>query len=256
MNKLFGTKIQTIAVMLFINFFALLGIYNIFSSNAIEYWYLYVIVGYICIQMLGINAGYHRLICHKSFSVNNIFKRILLFFGIIAGQGSPIFWISVHRSHHRYEDTDKDIHTPKKGFWHSYVLWTYNILPSEINIKLVPDLLREPDLVFIHKHYVKLFFASHIILALISFDIWLYLIMIPTLITLHCSSFQTSFVHVKKLGYQNFEKGNSVNCPLVFPLILGEAWHNNHHGDPKRANFGIKWWEIDPTYWLIKIIKK
>lgn len=249
-------KIQTVIVMLFINLFSFIGIYNIFLGTAINYWYIWILIGYICIQMLGINACYHRLICHKSFNVNPIIRKILLFFGIIAGQGSPIFWASVHRSHHKNEDTDKDIHSPTKGFWNSYVLWTYKISASEINIKLVTDLLRDKELVFIHKHYVKLFFLFHFLIALISFDIWLYSIIIPTLITLHCSSFQTSFVHIKKLGYQNYKEKNSVNCPIIFPLILGEAWHNNHHGDPSRSNFGLKWWEIDPTYWLIKLIKK
>lgn len=250
-----NTKIQTILVMLFINVFALISLVDIFSGNAVTYWFVYTILGYIGIQMLGINAGYHRLICHKSYSVNPIIRKIILFFGIIAGQGSPLFWVSVHRAHHRYEDSEKDIHTPTKGFWYSYVLWTYKISPTDVNIKLVADLLREEDLVFIHKHYVKLFFTFHLLMMLFFFNIWLYGIILPTLIALHCSSFQTSFVHIKKLGYQNFKKGNSVNCPVVFPLILGEAWHNNHHGDPKRANFGVKWWEIDPTYWLIKLIE-
>jgi stearoyl-CoA desaturase (delta-9 desaturase) len=62
---------------------------------------------------------------------------------------------------------------------------------------------------------------------------------------------------LSKLGYRNYPtKDDSVNCPWLFPLLLGEAWHNNHHGDGRNPNYGRRWWELDPTFWLIKIIEK
>jgi len=77
-------------------------------------------------------------------------------------------------------------------------------------------------------------------------------------ITLHCFLMQTCLTHIPALGYKNYNtKDNSINSPWLFPFILGEAWHNNHHGDAKNPNYGGRnWWELDPTYWIICLIKK
>jgi stearoyl-CoA desaturase (delta-9 desaturase) len=206
--------------------------------------------------MLGISAGYHRLFSHKGFKVNKIVKRILLYFGILGGQGSPIMWIGVHRGyHHRYADTPKDLHSPKDGLWHSYMGWMFKY--PKISIRSVIDLTRDPDMLFAHKYYVPIIYITHIIVAMISIDLWMYLLMLPMFITLHGFLTQTSLTHLRKLGYRNYNvKDNSVNVPWLFPFILGEAWHNNHHGDGRNPNYGGRhWWELDPTFWLIQAIR-
>lgn len=250
-------KISTRIVLLMLHAIGAFSIYKIFNGTAIANWYYYTIAGYFLIHIIGYGACYHRLIVHKSFTTYPIIKRIMLFFAVIGGQGSPIFWAAVHRKHHSFTDTEKDIHSPIHGFWHSYILWTVRFNPSDINVKLVVDLLRDPDCLFLHKHYNKILFLSHLLMAIISFDIWLYLIALPALLSLHGSGIQTGLAHNNKLGYRPYDtKDNSVNVPLLFPLILAEAWHNNHHKDAKNPTFGgTRWWEIDPTYWFIKLIK-
>ena len=237
-------------------FVGLYSLYNIFTGTAPAWWWIATIIGYICLKMLGISAGYHRLFSHAGFKVNVAVKRLLLWFGIIAGQGSPIFWIGIHRGyHHRYADRDGDAHSPKDGFWHSYILWMFK--RDSMSIRSVTDLLKDPDMVFAHKHYIKILWATHLLVVLISVDLWLYLLALPAFITLHSFLLQTSATHISKLGYRNYAtKDNSVNCPWLFPLLLGEAWHNNHHGEGRNPNYGRKWWELDPTFWLIKIIEK
>jgi sn-2 palmitoyl-lipid 9-desaturase len=237
-------------------FIGLYCLYNIFTGAAPAWWWIATIVGYICLKMLGISAGYHRLFSHAGFKVNIVIKRLLLWFGIIAGQGSPIFWIGIHRGyHHRYADRDGDAHSPKDGFWHSYILWMFK--RNSMSIRSVVDLLKDPDMVFAHKHYIKILWATHILVALISVDLWLYLLALPAFITLHSFLLQTSTTHISKLGYRNYAtKDDSVNVPWLFPIILGEAWHNNHHGDGRNPNQRHKWWELDPTFWLIRLIKK
>lgn len=232
------------------------SLYNIFSGAAPEWWWMTTIVGYVCLKMLGVSAGYHRLFCHKGFKVNTVIKRILLWFAILAGQGSPVYWIGVHRGyHHRYADTDKDAHSPKHGFWHSYILWMFKM--EKMSIRAVIDLLKDPDMVFAHRHYIKILWITHISLALISPTLWLYLLGFPAFVTLHSFLLQTSVTHLSWAGYRNYNvKDNSVNVPWLFPLVLGEAWHNNHHGDGRNPNYSRKWWELDPTYWLIKLIEK
>ena len=174
----------------------------------------------------------------------------------MAGQGSPIFWIGIHRGyHHRHADTDKDAHSPIHGFWHSYILWMFK--RDSMSIRSTVDLIRDPDMVFAHKHYIKILWATHLILALISIDLWMYLLMFPAFITLHGFLSQTSLTHISFMGYRNYDTNdNSVNSPWLFPLILGETWHNNHHGEGRNPNYSRRWWEFDPTYWIICLIKK
>jgi stearoyl-CoA desaturase (delta-9 desaturase) len=241
-----------------IQLFGIFSIYNIFTGNAPSWWWFSTIIGYIAIMMFGIAICYHRLLSHKGFETNPVIKKIILWFAVISGQGGPIFWVTVHRGyHHRYTDKDNDPHSPVHGFWHSYFLWQFKIADKNLNPKYVIDLMRDPDCVFLHKHYQWVFWLSHAIVALISVDLWLYTMLLPAFITFHSYSIQTSFNHIPYLGYKNFETDDrSTNSIWLFPLILGEAWHNNHHKNARAANYGIKWWEIDPSYWLIKLIKK
>ena len=232
------------------------AIFSIYSGSAPSWWWLATIVGYVCMKMLGVSAGYHRLFCHGGYAVNTFTKRLLLWFAIISGQGSPIYWIGIHRGyHHRHADTDKDAHSPRHGFWHSYILWMFKM--RKMSIRSVVDLLNDPDMTFAHRHYIKIFWISHLIVALINFELWLYLMGFAAFITLHSFLIQTSVTHLHWAGYRNYNvKDDSVNVPWLFPLILGEAWHNNHHGEGRNPNYGRRWWELDPTFWLINLIRK
>lgn len=241
-----------------IQLIGLYAIYMIISGTAPGWWLLAVIVGYFCIMMLGICAGYHRMLSHRGFETTTWMKRLILWFGTISGQGSPIFWTTIHRGyHHRYTDREEDPHRPADGFWHSYILWMFKIKEGQHNTKYVVDLLRDQDVMFFHKYYNQIFCVSHLVFALISIDIWLFLVVLPAFITSHSFSIQTSLNHSKKYGYKNYNTNDdSVNIKWLFPLILGEAWHNNHHGDAKNPNYGSRrWWELDPTYWLIQLIR-
>ena len=179
----------------------------------------------------------------------------MLWFGIISGQGSPIFWIGIHRGyHHRYADRPGDSHSPLDGLWHSYMGWMFT--RSKMSIRSVIDLVRNPEMVFAHRNYFKILWVTHLVVALISIDLWLYLLALPAFITLHSFCINTSFNHCPKIGYRNYDvKDNSVNSIWLFPLVLGEAWHNNHHGDGRNPNYRKEWWEFDPTFWLIQAIR-
>jgi stearoyl-CoA desaturase (delta-9 desaturase) len=237
--------------------FGFYAVCTVAAGTAPSWWWICTLIGYICIMMLGVSAGYHRMLSHKGFETNPFIKKLILWFAVISGQGSPIFWCMIHRGyHHRYSDQDKDPHTPDHGFWHSYIWWMFKIKEGDLSTKYIVDLLRDEDCVFFHKHYSKILWISHIALALISFDLWLYLMLLPAFITLHSFAIQTSMNHSKVYGYRNQEtRDNSVNVTWLWPLILGEAWHNNHHADAKNPNYGKRWWEMDPTYWLIKLIR-
>jgi stearoyl-CoA desaturase (delta-9 desaturase) len=247
---------QLWAIIIPMQFLGLYAIGNIFLGNAPSWWWATTLLGYICFKMIGIAAGYHRLFCHKGFQVHPIVKRIVLYFGILAGQGSPIMWVALHRGyHHRFSDKDGDPHSPRDGILHSYISWMFKKV--HISVRSALDLMRDSDMLFAHKYYIPIIYITHIVAAMISIDLWLYLFMLPMFITLHCFLIQTCFTHIPALGYKNYPTAdNSINSPWLFPIILGEAWHNNHHGDGRNPNYGGRhWWELDPTYWLIKLIR-
>jgi fatty-acid desaturase len=236
-----------------------LAIYNICNNSALPFWWIYTIIGYICVMCLGVSGCYHRLLSHKGFEVSRPIKILMTWFAVIGGQGSPVWWVALHRGyHHRHTDKDEDPHSPRHGLLHAYITWMFKIPNKTLNPKFVVDLLRDKDIVFFHTHYFKVLWISHALLAFINIDIWLYGMLLPAFITLHSFSIQTCFNHITKLGYKSYPTSDdSVNSVWLFPFILGEAWHNNHHGDSKNANYGGRhWWELDPTHWLIKLIRK
>lgn len=233
------------------------ALYNLFTGLAPDWWWITTIIGYVALKTTGISAGFHRMLTHRGFETHPLVRKIILYFGVLAIQGSPITWVTLHRGyHHRFSDKDGDPHSPVHGFWHSYMGWMFKT--PHVNARSAVDLLREPYCVFLHEHYKKIIWISYAVLAVIDINLFLYLLVLPALITTHSYSIQTSLNHIRWMGYQNYDTGdNSVNSPWLFPLILGECWHNNHHGDPKNPNYGGRhWWELDFTYWIICLIRK
>lgn len=242
-----------------LHIFGAWSIFNILLDQAPEWWWIATLVGWFFMKFVGIGAGFHRLFSHHGYTVSQAMKRFILFCGTIAGQGSAILWVGIHRGgHHRYSDTDKDPHSPKHGFWHSYIGWMFSIREGDVSVRSIPDLLRDPDMIFAHKHYTTILWVVYGVVALINVNLFFYLLILPALITLHVFCLQTSVVHYPKLGYRNYNvKDTSANIPWLFIFTQGECWHNNHHGDAKNPNYGGRhWWEIDPTYWVIKLISK
>ena len=240
----------------------ILGIYFIISAflgNWQSIFLLYLLLGYFCIMILGVTICYHRLISHKSFETYKPIEYLILFFAMLSGQGSPIFWTSTHRDlHHVNSDKDMDPHTPKKGFFNSWFLWLWKMEEGDISYKQIIDLLKNPLYSFCHKYYMPLWWSANLLIALISFDFWIWFVIIPSMIAFNSYSLTNSLTHYKWLGYRNYyTNDNSTNVPILFPFVLGECWHNNHHGNAKASNFGkIRWWEIDPSGLLINLIKK
>jgi fatty-acid desaturase len=234
------------------------AIYEILMGNAPSWWYVPVLIGWFLMKFVGIGAGFHRLFSHHSFKVSRLMKCFILFCGTLAVQGSAILWVAIHRGgHHRYSDTEQDPHSPIHGFWHSYITWMFKLKEGEVNVRRIPDLLKDNDMIFAHKYYLHIIWIVYGITALINFDLCLYLLILPAFITMHVFCLQTSVVHYKKLGYRNYDtKDTSVNVPWLFVLTQGECWHNNHHGQPKNPNYGgRRWFEFDPTYRIIQLIE-
>jgi len=213
--------------------------------------------GYFFFNILGITAGYHRYFCHKSFKVGKWKERLLLLAGTLAAQGPVIFWVALHRGyHHKNADTEKDPHSPIHGFWHSFILWMYRLSPEAVSLKYSVDWLKHKDVMFMSKHYKTIVLTFWAISALISIEFFLFFVMLPTMITIVTYNITNSATHIQSLGYKNFDtRDHSTNAPWLWPLVLGECWHNNHHGRAGDYYFGQKWWELDPAGLFIKAYK-
>ncbi len=219
--------------------------------------------------MLGVTTGYHRLLTHKSFKTFRPVRWFFAFAGTVAGQGPVFKWVADHRVHHQHSDHEGDPHSPVVyGFWHSHVLWTALGITPEQRMRLyanVRDLCRDPVLVALNRAYIPINLA---VLALLTLGGWWWggwrcgmsLLawggFVRLVYVYHVTWCVNSATHL--WGYRNYSTTDqSRNLWWVGLLAFGEGWHNNHHHSQTTAFHGQhRWWELDPTYWLIWSLEK
>jgi fatty-acid desaturase len=239
--------------------FLLLGMLTgtLFVLGIIPLWYLaFTFIGWVLIAGLGVAVGYHRIFSHNTHTDLPRWKEnVILLLGTLSGQGSSITWVAIHRGyHHRYTDTDKDLHSPIKGFYHAFFGWATKITESNpnINLKYAAGLLRKSNHLWFHNNQMILLWAIPAFIALFDWKLSLALICLPTAITLLQDNLTNVFGHTKAvIGYRNFDTDDrSQNNVFLGFFGWGQGWHNNHHHDPKSYDFGKsvsgKWWEWDP----------
>lgn len=226
-------------------------------------WFTFVMWVLVC--GLGIAAGYHRIFSHKTHKLPVWKENIILFFAVFAGQGSSIFWAAIHRGyHHPYSDQPRDIHSPVVyGKMKAFVGWYLQIKESSnpINIKFSIDLLRKKNHLWFHKNYKKILWITPLVVALFDWKLALTGFCLVTMIGLIQDNLVNVFGHSKGIvGYRNFDTDDrSYNNPILAYLTWGQAWHNNHHYDPKSFDFGSgvsgKWWELDFSKIFLPLLK-
>ncbi len=213
---------------------------------------------------IGITMGYHRLFTHMSFETYRWIKISLAILGTLSWQGGPIRWVGVHRLHHKDSDGPADPHTPRHGFFWSHVVWTlYKDGNGFEPYKVTGDLQEDKVLVFIDRY----FWVPHVLLAIAltvagywyggtyyAVSWFVYGIAVRTVLVYHGTWLINSATHV--WGYRNFQNtgDNSRNLWWIALPSLGEGWHNNHHGKPRSAWHGMRWFEIDVTGRLIWVL--
>jgi len=170
---------------------------------------------------LGTTVYFHRYLAHKSFECSRWLQALFLFFAHVGLQGSALQWVSMHRQHHRYAETEKDPHSPiHKGYFTAH--FTY---APEINLNYVKDLTKDKMLVFEHQHYLKLMVVWAILLLLIDPFSIIYLWLAPVGLTRFSVGLILSYSH--RGGYPH-------NDEWVGWITFGEGWHETHHDDPNK----------------------
>lgn len=214
---------------------------------------------------VGITLCYHRLLTHRSFKTPKWFEYILTMCGCLAWQGGPVQWVGVHRIHHKFSDEEEDPHSPKHGFSWGHMLWCMH-KEGENRMKGVDaakDLLRDPVLRFLNTWFPLVQFALIPVIFYggylfegtfnggMSWVVWG--VFVRIVFVYHGTWFVNSAAHT--WGYRNFETNeHSTNLWWVALMSYGEGWHNNHHAFQRSAAHGLRWFEIDITYMLIRIL--
>jgi len=217
---------------------------------------------------LGVTLGYHRCLTHGSFSTYRPVRWLLAFVGGLAGEGTALTWVSVHRKHHVFSDQEGDPHTPREGLVWSHMLWFMPNFGGQYHKKLVdryaPDLGKDPVMRFLDKTFLLWHFVLGLALFGVGYFFWdtytawslvIYGMFVRFMYVLHVTWFVNSATH--KWGYRNYETDDdSRNLWWVGLLAYGEGWHNNHHAHQRMARHGHRWWEFDITYYVIRAMEK
>jgi fatty-acid desaturase len=208
---------------------------------------------------LGISMGYHRLHTHRSYKVPLALEYFFAVCGTLTLEGGPISWVATHRIHHQNSDQEGDPHSPRDGGWWSHAGW---ILTGEANhsntrkmSKYAPDVAKQKFYVWLNNyHWVPLTALAVVLLAIGGYKLVLWGVFFRVVFGLHTTWLVNSATHM--WGARRFAtRDDSRNNWWVALLTFGEGWHNNHHAHPTSARHGLAWYEFDPSWILIKILK-
>ena len=221
---------------------------------------------------VGVTVGFHRLLTHRAFRTRAWLRYTLAVLGSMSLQGPVIDWVADHRKHHTFTDEEGDPHSPHagagagfpgmvKGLWHAHTGWLFETHGQASSKRFARDLLEDPKMRAINRSFPLIALSSVLLpfllgLALgggalvagLSALLWGGLVRI--FIVHHITWSINSICHF--FGRRRFDTDDhSTNVFWLALPSLGEAWHHNHHAFPQSACHGLRWYEVDPSGWLI-----
>jgi stearoyl-CoA desaturase (delta-9 desaturase) len=256
-NQAKSQKIQwhtIIAVTLF-HVMAIAALFTFSWKNlavAVVFWWI--------ANSVGVGIGYHRLLTHRGFKTPKWVEYILTFCGTLALQSGAINWVTTHRKHHAFTETDQDPHSPEKGLYHAHIGWIFQgegQTQSETSMmRYTPDMMRDPVQRFMNKYYwVSSILLGVALFAFGGFSMIFWAIGLRVVFGWQTTWLVNSVTHT--WGTRRFEsRDTSTNNGLVAALTFGEGWHNNHHTYPRSAKHGLTWKEIDLNWMQIWTLEK
>lgn len=236
--------------------------YAIHHDYSVAAWVSFVL--FLAWNGLGITAGYHRLWAHRTYDASWPVRFMLMLGGTMAIQNSILFWSSGHRTHHRHVDhVDLDPYSAKRGFWFSHMGWMLRNYPSgNPDFRNAPDLQKDPMVMFQHNYYIPMILVTNLgFPALVGWavgDFWGVMLLAGLLRLVashHFTFFINSLAHM--FGKQPYTDENTARDNFWLALVTwGEGYHNFHHIFQYDYRNGVKWWQFDPTKWLILGLSK
>jgi stearoyl-CoA desaturase (delta-9 desaturase) len=230
---------------------------------------MYVISGY------GVTLGFHRLLTHRSFQTFKPVEYTLAILGSLAVQGPVMSWVADHRKHHAHTDQEGDPHSPHghgggfkgavAGLWYAHMGWLFKASGTSEHARYAKDLYEDPGMRVIHRTFALWATVGILIPAGLGFAIdgtlggavtaalWGGPVRIFALH--HVTWSINSICHF--FGTRRFDvEDRSTNVFWLSLLSFGESWHHNHHTFPRSAMHGLRAWEVDPTAWLIRGMRR
>ena len=232
-----------------------------------------LLVGFYVVSGLGITVGFHRLLTHQSFKTPSWVRVLFAAAGSLAIQGAVIDWVATHRRHHAYSDQLGDPHSPHvaadggavgmlRGLWYAHLGWMF-APDGTVAEAWAPDLLRDRGIVRVSRAFPWFVLASFVLPAVlgglltmsfagaVSGFLWGGLVRI--LLLHHITWSINSICHV--FGTQPFRSHDESRNNAVMALLgFGEGWHNGHHAFPASARHGLRWWEFDLSWIVIRTL--
>jgi stearoyl-CoA desaturase (delta-9 desaturase) len=217
----------------------------------------------LCANELSITCGYHRLFSHATYQAHPALKVIFLLFGAMALQNSALVWSASHRVHHRFiDDPERDPYCARRGFWFSHIGWMLRNYPSgDPDLRYVRELQSDPLVAFQHRHYLALALGMNIgvpiLLGWAIGDIrgtFLLAGVLRLVLSHHLTFCINSLAHIvgtRPYSTENTARDNGVVALLTF----GEGYHNFHHMFAHDYRNGVRWWQWDPSKWLISALE-
>ena len=242
----------------------------VMGGNPIEPLDLELFLGMWFVSGIGITVGFHRHFAHNGFKTSTPVRVILTIMGCMAAQGPLIYWVSLHRRHHENSDQLGDPHSPHlekegslklfRGLWFAHIGWMFNHeIPNAIYY--ARDLIRDRTISWVNRYYfiwLLLGLAIPTFLGGVLRGSWsgafygfLWGGLVRLFLTENLIWSINSITHVYGRRFFDTNEQSTNNLWLAIPT-LGEAWHNNHHAFPNSAKFGLKWWQVDLGYWVIR----
>jgi stearoyl-CoA desaturase (delta-9 desaturase) len=207
------------------------------------------------VRMASITIGYHRYFAHRSFKTGRVFQFVLAFLSQTSMQRGVLWWTAHHRDHHKYSDTEKDVHSPMRGIFWSHVGWILSSEFTEYNPDRVKDFAKYPELRWLNTwHLVPALSMAALLTIFGGIPALVWGFFVSTVLLWHGTFLVNSLNHI--WGTRRYATTDtSKNNPLIALLTMGEGWHNNHHHFMGSARQGFRWWELDGSYYLIKLFE-
>ncbi|MEH2159400.1 MAG: acyl-CoA desaturase [Nostoc sp.] len=261
---------RTTVLIPFLGSVLAIGLLPLLGIGLIE---LSLLVSMYILTGLGITVGFHRYFAHRAFKSNKVIEITLAILGSMAAQGPVIFWVATHRCHHQYSDQPNDPHSPRLhgngiynqlcGLYYAHIGWLFESLIVNPLI-FAKDLVHNPTIVKINQLYLIWIILGLAIPTAIegiltgssigAFQGFMWGGIVRIFLSHHTTWCINSITHV--FGRYRFENADqSGNIIWLAILTLGEGWHNNHHAFPNSAKFGMKWWQFDLGYWVIRSLE-
>jgi stearoyl-CoA desaturase (delta-9 desaturase) len=212
------------------------------------------LAGSYLIRMFGVTAGYHRYFSHRSYKLSRAPQLALAVLAQTSGQKGVLWWAAHHRDHHRHSDDDRDIHSPREGFWWAHAGWMLSTQYDGYDARRIADFGRYPELAWLDRHHwVPTVAFAGLVWAVGGFPAFAWGYLLSTVLVYHATFAINSVAHI--WGTRRFAtRDESRNNWVLAVLTLGEGWHNNHHYCMSSARQGFRWFELDATYLVLRAL--